>query len=195
MAHPNIDERRSAVFAIYRSGEILTSKTKRELAAQFNCSVTAIYSDWMSINQSLLGGLLTATPVMKRTISERDGGICQYCGYVAYLPVIEHIVPSSLGGPTKPENLVLACNACNVRKKNSIWIPTNFDSIASPQWKEDVYAMVAEAEAKRQAGKHEPKETKTMRFTTRCTRSEYDLYLQFKAKLDNERKQQQEEKK
>ena len=54
----------------------------------------------------------------------RDGGRCVYCGVEARrtgrgvrrasdLATLDHVVPRSLGGPLRADNLVLACQACN----------------------------------------------------------------------------------
>ena len=51
------------------------------------------------------------------------GGLCAYC---VQRPGVEHdhVWPSSKGGPTELWNLVPACHACNVRKKNNPgWFP------------------------------------------------------------------------
>ena len=57
-------------------------------------------------------------------IFARDGGRCVYCGIAVVrrgpglhrapnLATLDHVVPRSQGGPTRAENLVLACAACN----------------------------------------------------------------------------------
>ncbi len=45
----------------------------------------------------------------------RDGGECQYCGSRRHL-TIDHVIPRSKGGKTSWNNLVTACNRCNVSK-------------------------------------------------------------------------------
>ncbi len=54
----------------------------------------------------------------RRGVYLRDRGICAYCG--KWVPMSEasmdHIVPQSLGGPTRWDNLVNACRRCNERK-------------------------------------------------------------------------------
>lgn len=50
----------------------------------------------------------------------RDRGLCQYCG----LPVkqgdstYDHVIPRAQGGKTTWKNVVIACRACNQRKKD-----------------------------------------------------------------------------
>jgi 5-methylcytosine-specific restriction endonuclease McrA len=56
----------------------------------------------------------------RRNVMERDDQTCQYCG--VRLPerelTLEHIYPSSKGGPNTWENVVIACRQCNRRKGN-----------------------------------------------------------------------------
>ncbi len=59
-----------------------------------------------------------------REVFARAGGRCVYCGVAVvrrgpglhrapHLATLDHVVPRSRGGPTRPDNLVLACAACN----------------------------------------------------------------------------------
>jgi 5-methylcytosine-specific restriction endonuclease McrA len=54
----------------------------------------------------------------KKNVFRRDNYTCQYCGRIGPDLTIDHIVPRSLGGKTSWENVVVACQACNVRKGN-----------------------------------------------------------------------------
>src|SRR5690554_3945800 len=63
--------------------------------------------------------------VSKRTrfeVLRRDSFRCQYCGLNAPETgeglTIDHVVPVSLGGSDKPENLVAACKDCNAGKSS-----------------------------------------------------------------------------
>lgn len=61
--------------------------------------------------------------VTKRTrfeVLRRDEHTCQYCGAKApdVTLQIDHVVPVSLGGNDKPENLVTACRDCNTGKSS-----------------------------------------------------------------------------
>lgn len=42
-------------------------------------------------------------------------GVCHYCGGTKRL-TLDHVIPMSQGGINRPENIVLACNACNASK-------------------------------------------------------------------------------
>lgn len=52
-------------------------------------------------------------------VLERDNFACRYCGAKAPDVVlhVDHIVPVSKGGTSKPDNLVTACEACNNGKR------------------------------------------------------------------------------
>ncbi|MEX1062954.1 MAG: HNH endonuclease [Balneolaceae bacterium] len=54
----------------------------------------------------------------RRNIMKRDRHECQYCGGGSDL-TLDHVVPRSRGGRDSWENLVTACNKCNVKKGNS----------------------------------------------------------------------------
>lgn len=61
--------------------------------------------------------------VTKRTrfeVLRRDGFSCQYCGLNATETgeglTVDHVMPVSLGGSDKPDNLVAACRDCNSGK-------------------------------------------------------------------------------
>ena len=53
---------------------------------------------------------------LRRQVSERASGLCEYC-QTAEINVIEmeidHIIPESAGGQTTLDNLCLACISCN----------------------------------------------------------------------------------
>jgi 5-methylcytosine-specific restriction endonuclease McrA len=59
-------------------------------------------------------------PLEKRFLLRRDKNICAYCGdrFDDDDLQMEHIVPSSRGGPTSWNNVVTACGSCNLRKSN-----------------------------------------------------------------------------
>lgn len=56
----------------------------------------------------------------RRNIFARDKDVCQYCG--DHFPrthlTIDHILPRSRGGSDTWDNLVLACAACNLKKRD-----------------------------------------------------------------------------
>ena len=55
-----------------------------------------------------------------RAVASRAGFRCEYCqaperAFNAAFD-LDHITPVAHGGPTEPDNLALACRACNARK-------------------------------------------------------------------------------
>ncbi len=55
-------------------------------------------------------------PLNRRGVFARDGHRCQYCGGAA--ESLDHVIPKSRGGPHTWDNVVAACRACNVRKRD-----------------------------------------------------------------------------
>jgi hypothetical protein len=49
---------------------------------------------------------------------QRDGACCVWCGRQPWRTdlTVEHLVPRTRGGRTSPENLTVACRACNRRR-------------------------------------------------------------------------------
>ncbi len=87
------------------------------------------------------------TDLLRLQVAARDGVICQYCGdRTAPAYHVDHVVPFVLEGPCVLYNLVLACEACNARKNDAIWIPRNLDRITAsrPEWRARVLALAAQ---------------------------------------------------
>lgn len=59
-------------------------------------------------------------PFNRENIWFRDMGHCAYCPKELSLRdlTFDHVHPRSLGGPTSWENIVCACQECNIRKAN-----------------------------------------------------------------------------
>lgn len=57
----------------------------------------------------------------KKNVLRRDNYTCQYCGMTGEKNclTIDHVISKSKGGKTSWDNVVTACQACNVRKGNS----------------------------------------------------------------------------
>ncbi len=52
----------------------------------------------------------------KIEVFRRDHYTCQYCGRVVSSPTLDHVFPRHLGGTHSWENLVTACQTCNLKK-------------------------------------------------------------------------------
>ena len=64
---------------------------------------------------------LVRRPLLPRKLSKkevflRDRFTCQYCGKKAEDLTVDHVVPRRQGGRNAWENVVAACNRCNLRK-------------------------------------------------------------------------------
>ena len=59
---------------------------------------------------------------LRYEILRRDNHACRYCGAAAPQVKlnVDHVIPTSLGGSDKPENLVAACADCNGGKTSSL---------------------------------------------------------------------------
>ncbi len=55
-------------------------------------------------------------PFTRATLFLRDEFTCQYCGYRGKDLTFDHVVPKSRGGRTRWDNVVAACQSCNLRK-------------------------------------------------------------------------------
>ena len=55
-------------------------------------------------------------PFTRATLFLRDEFTCQYCGYKGKDLTFDHVVPKSRGGKTRWDNVVAACQSCNLKK-------------------------------------------------------------------------------
>lgn len=70
-----------------------------------------------------------------RALMARDGRHCYWCKIELrhpWKPTIEHLVPRSLGGSNRQENLVLACDWCN--QKRGVMEPREFRAWLEKNW-------------------------------------------------------------
>jgi 5-methylcytosine-specific restriction endonuclease McrA len=60
------------------------------------------------------------TARQKAAVARRARGLCEYCrsptDYSPQAFSVEHILPRAAGGPTRVDNLALACQGCNNHK-------------------------------------------------------------------------------
>ena len=59
--------------------------------------------------------------VLRQQVIERANGCCEYCQAQQAIVIemeVDHIIPESKGGPTRLDNLCLACVTCNGFKLN-----------------------------------------------------------------------------
>lgn len=117
MAHLNIVERRNAVRQLLNNGK-LTSFEIKKVAEQFNCNVSAVRADVVAINNENLDETYHVSPKKRLEVIARDGMVCYLCGEpIDNAPVIEHKTPASRGGTANLDNLAVAHQSCNIRKR------------------------------------------------------------------------------
>jgi hypothetical protein len=62
------------------------------------------------------------TEAIRQKVFERDNYTCRYCGSKSGPFHADHVYPWSKGGETSINNIVTACERCNVKKSSSVGI-------------------------------------------------------------------------
>ena len=78
--------------------------------------VEAGRAEWIAENAIKLVDNPSENRKYRRLVTERDGNECLWCGNAA--DTLDHLVPRSKGGRYRPENLILACRACNGERED-----------------------------------------------------------------------------
>lgn len=116
MAHVNIDRRRGAVEGLMIDGK-LNALQVRQLASDFDCHVSAIRADIIVINNSRLKETYHVSKSKRAAVIDRDRSICYLCGKPVGQPIVEHKIPASQGGTATLDNLAVAHQSCNIKKR------------------------------------------------------------------------------
>ena len=69
----------------------------------------------------------------RKNIFIRDNYVCQYCNKGNCQLTIDHVIPKYKGGTDHWENLVSACNSCNLIKGNKLLKDINMYLINKPK--------------------------------------------------------------
>lgn len=169
MAHSNIKQRRAYVQSLLEQGVEINYKLKVEIGEMFQCSHSAISADVLELTRDRTLPTPYVSSRMKQLVRARDKQVCQYCGCddEDEYYIVEHVIPASRNGVGRAYNLVIACQTCNSRKGDSVWIPYNLDAISAkhPKWRQRVLAMAdpnqpipridANIDAEKLAAKHQ----------------------------------------
>ena len=100
----------------------ITKMTRHQWSRSRDVLCSFFGYDWGSISNSLVlsCGRKNNRPSIsidiRRTVVERDGSICVYCGDTEGPFHLDHILPWSRGGEHSIENLVVSCKYCNCSK-------------------------------------------------------------------------------
>lgn len=82
-------------------------------------------------------------PVSRREVLRRDNHTCQYCGSTKRL-TLDHVIPRSKGGQHTWDNVVTACEPCNLAKSNRLLHDTSM--VLSRKPKAPAHPAIAFAE-------------------------------------------------
>jgi hypothetical protein len=71
----------------------------------------------------------------RKNVLWRDKYICQYCGnrFPYEKLTLDHVIPSSRGGPKTWENIVCCCKRCNQEKGSMLLEEASMELLASPK--------------------------------------------------------------
>lgn len=119
-----------AVKAIFRDSVTVVSEYERVVRSpSFEVRLPSVLAlkEYVSVKRS---------PAFTRfNVFLRDRWICQYCGDVFKTQdlTFDHVIPRSRGGRTIWENIVTACQCCNIRKGQSLPRESGMHPITPPR--------------------------------------------------------------
>ena len=121
----------------------MTEKQISSLHRLFGVNKPAIRTDFIELRNHKIpeGFKVYPTGLHKKLIRKRDGNECQYCGIISENTVIEHVIATANGGYAAMYNLVVACQSCNIKKRDKYWIPKNIEvlRLINPEWVDKIY--------------------------------------------------------
>lgn len=90
--------------------------TRDDVLEFFEISEGVISHPKISPRGYAMYGRISLSAARKEEIFARDGHVCSYCGAQDGPFHVDHILPVALGGSNDPDNLTIACKACNLSK-------------------------------------------------------------------------------
>jgi hypothetical protein len=145
----NLSWSQKDLMRLMQQGVDIDRKVEQRILSHFWLRLEELRSDIRFLTvPKLANGDFEATPEMKAEVLQRDSRTCQYCSVLCDKPVVDHVIPKSVGEIAQPFNLVVACRKCNGSKSKSVWVPKNIDQIteSKPEWKELIYKMADKSE-------------------------------------------------
>lgn len=112
------------LYALYGNRNLDASKLEIEIqklmADDDVTKKSGVYEYILSKNEKFLN-IRQFTETQKRTVYEKQKGICAICGKHFEFEEMEgdHIIPWSKGGHTTLDNCQMCCKHCNNKKSNS----------------------------------------------------------------------------
>jgi 5-methylcytosine-specific restriction endonuclease McrA len=109
-----VSDRRAVVLVLDRKAEVVHDAGTTLRSAHLQVVVPSVIrlSNYVRVPHRW------RAPLNRRLVFARDNHRCQYCGGPA--ESIDHVVPRSRGGLHTWDNVVAACRACNVRKRDRL---------------------------------------------------------------------------
>jgi 5-methylcytosine-specific restriction endonuclease McrA len=106
--------RRAIVLLLKEKAEILEATDQRIRAAGFSLPIPSVIRlvYYVRVPRRI------SIPLSRRTVMMRDNYTCQYCGAQpsSGMLTIDHVLPKTRGGASSWDNMVCACQKCNLRK-------------------------------------------------------------------------------
>ena len=121
-----VPSRRAAVLVLDRKAEVLHDTG----AALHSEHLTVPIPSVIRLRTFVKVPFRRRAPLNRRGVFARDDHRCQYCAGAA--ESIDHVVPRSRGGGHTWENVVAACRACNVRKRDRLLGETSMRLLRRP---------------------------------------------------------------
>jgi len=109
-----VSQRRAVVLLLKEKAELLEAAEQRIRAAHFSLPAPLVIRLVYYVRVPHRASI----PVTRRTVFMRDNYVCQYCGRKPAKSelTVDHVLPKVRGGRSTWENLVCACQRCNLRK-------------------------------------------------------------------------------
>jgi 5-methylcytosine-specific restriction endonuclease McrA len=107
-----VSDRRAVVLVLDRKADAVHETAEVLHSAVLSVAVPSV----IRLRQFVRVPYRWQAPLNRRLVFARDNHRCQYCGGAA--ESIDHVIPRSRGGEHSWDNVVAACRACNVRKRD-----------------------------------------------------------------------------
>jgi hypothetical protein len=124
-----ISELKSEIRSLIYFGK-LDMAAKKYLADKYSCTMNNINAQVAQSKCVINGYSIFPTKKQREHVKLRDDNKCQYCYIDDGKMIIEHVVPTSMGGVAATFNLVVACHSCNCVKRSNVWKPINYMALA-----------------------------------------------------------------
>ena len=109
-----VPARRAACLVIGGKAEVVIESSSPLRSAQLTLTMPSV----VKLRYVVKAPHRRRVALNRRAVFARDDHRCQYCG--AHADSIDHVFPRSRGGTHTWDNVVAACRACNIRKRDRL---------------------------------------------------------------------------